>query len=104
MPHSYPAGWVNDIAWATIGLAGIALPADYLLDFALAWSLGIVFLAFQAGLFAGMAIHNLGIWNPPLPHDSATYWMLMRLSMILGFVTAMPVNVWLIRKGWKEQM
>lgn len=121
------------IVWATtFTLAGIALPADFLLDFILAWSFGIIFqyftiapsrgdtgmkgiwlairadtfsiLAFQSGLFAGMAIYNLAIWNPPLPHDTATYWMMMQLSMVLGFFTAMPVNAWLIRKGWKEQM
>lgn len=113
-------------------LAGIALPADMLLDFVLAWGLGIVFqyftiapmrgvtgmkgiwlairadtlsiLSFQLGLFAGMAIYNQLIWSPPLPHDSATYWMMMQLSMIVGFFTAMPVNAWLIQKGWKEEM
>ena len=113
-------------------LAGIALPADMLLDFVLAWALGIVFqyftiapmrgvsgakgiwlairadtlsiLAFQLGLFAAMAIYNQLIWSPPLPHHSAAYWMMMQLSMILGFFTAMPVNAWLIEKGWKEQM
>ena len=61
-------------------------------------------LAFQAGLFAGMAIYNLGIWNPPLPHDVATYWMMMQLSMVLGFFTAIPVNAKLIQMGWKEEM
>lgn len=113
-------------------LAGIELPADMLLDFVLAWSFGIVFqyftiapmrgvsgmkgvwlavradtlsiLAFQLGLFASMVVYNQLIWNPPLPHDSAAYWMMMQLSMILGFFTALPVNSWLIRKGWKEQM
>jgi hypothetical protein len=113
-------------------LARIALPADVLLDFVLAWSLGIVFqyftiapmreetgprglwlairadtfsiLAFQVGLFAGMAIYNQVLWDPPLPHNSAAYWMMMQLSMILGFFTALPVNAWLIRKGWKEAM
>jgi hypothetical protein len=108
------------IVWATgFSFLGISLPADYLLDFVLAWSFGIVFqyftiapmhgvtglkgiwlairadtlsiLAFQAGLFAGMAIYNLAMWSPPLPHDSATYWMMMQLSMILGFFTAMRI-------------
>lgn len=121
------------IVWATgFSFLGISLPADFLVDFVLAWSFGVVFqyftiapmrgetglrgiwhairadtlsiLAFQAGLFAGMAIYNLAIWNPPLPHDSATYWMMMQLSMVLGFFTAMPVNAKLIRMGWKEEM
>ncbi len=121
------------LVWATgFSFAGLALPADYLLDFVFAWSFGVVFqyftiapmrgvtgvkgiwlavradtlsiLAFEVGLFAGMAIYNLAIWDPALPHDSATYWMMMQLSMILGFFTAMPVNAWLISKGWKEHM
>ncbi len=61
-------------------------------------------LSFQAGLLAGMAIYNLAIWSPPLPHGSATYGMMMQISMILGFVTAMPVNAMLIKAGWKEAM
>lgn len=121
------------IVWATgFSIAGITLPADLLLDFLFAWSFGVVFqyftiapmrgetglhglwlairadtfsiLAFQAGLFGGMAIYNLAVWSPPLPHDSATYWLMMQLSMILGFFTAIPVNAWLIKMGWKEAM
>lgn len=124
------AEWIVFASGVT--LVGIALPVDYLLDFALAWSFGIVFqyftiapmrgvggwkgiwlairadtlsiAAFQAGLFAGMAIYNLSIWNPPLPHDDATYWMMMQVSMVLGFFTALPMNAALIRWGWKEKM
>jgi hypothetical protein len=130
---------LGDIAgeWlvAALGLmvAGKSLYADIPMDFAWAWSLGIVFqyfsivpmrdqigrvegiwaaikadtfsiLAFQLGLFAGMAIYQLLIWSEPLPKSTATYWMMMQLSMILGFFTAMPVNAWLVRKGWKEKM
>jgi hypothetical protein len=61
-------------------------------------------LAFQVGLFAGMAIYQMLIWTEPLPKTTATYWMMMQLSMIVGFFTAMPVNSWLIRKGFKEKM
>ncbi len=49
-------------------LLGLALPAEYVADFTLA------------------------------------YWFLMQLGMILGFLTAYPVNVWLIRRGVKEAM
>ena len=119
---------------ATLGLtiAGEALFADYLLDFVFAWTLGIAFqyltivpmrdlgrlrgvwaaikadtlsiLAFQVGLFAGMAFYQKVIWSPPLSHATATYWMTMQLAMILGFFTAWPVNGWLIKKGLKEGM
>jgi hypothetical protein len=119
---------------ASLGLmiAGESLLADIPMDFAWAWTLGIAFqyftivpmremgrvkgiwaaikadtlsiLAFQAGLFGGMAIYQKLIWDPPLPKDSATYWMMMQLAMILGFFTAWPVNNWLINKGIKEKM
>jgi len=61
-------------------------------------------VAFQLGLFGGMAIYQLLIWPEPLPKTTATYWLMMQLSMILGFFTAMPVNSWLIKHGVKEKM
>jgi len=119
----YATGWT---------LFGAALYADYVLDFAFAWTLGIVFqyfaivpmrdlgplaglwaavkadtlsiVAFQLGLFAGMAVYQLAIFDPPLDKATASYWFLMQLSMVLGFFTAYPVNAWLIRIGWKERM
>ena len=36
--------------------------------------------------------------------DHAAYWLLMQVGMVLGFFTAYPVNVWLIRRGIKEPM
>jgi hypothetical protein len=129
---------LGDIAgeWLVAGLgltiAGESLLADFPMDFAWAWALGIVFqyftivpmrdmgrvkgvwaaikvdtlsiVAFQVGLFAGMAIYQKLIWSPSLDKATATYWMMMQLSMILGFFTAMPVNNWLINKGLKEKM
>lgn len=41
---------------------------------------------------------------PHLTPDHAAYWLLMQLGMVLGFATAYPVNVWLIRRGIKEAM
>ena len=118
----------------TLGLmiAGKSLFADIPMDFAWAWALGIVFqyfsivpmrsvgkvkgiwaaikadtlsiLAFQVGLFAGMAIYQELVFPPGLPKTTAAYWMMMQLAMILGFFTALPVNAWLIRIGIKEKM
>jgi hypothetical protein len=114
-------------------LAGKSLYADFLLDFVFAWVLGVVFqyfsivpmrddiggfkgvwaavkadtlsiLSFQIGLFLGMWIYQQVIFAPGLPKTTATYWMMMQLSMILGFFTAWPVNAWLVRIGWKERM
>jgi hypothetical protein len=120
------------VAGLGLTVAGKALYADIPMDFVWAWTLGIIFqyfsivpmrdigrlkgvwaaikadtlsiLAFQVGLFAGMAIYQMVIWPHPLPKTTATYWMMMQLAMILGFFTAMPVNAWLVRKGLKEKM
>ncbi|MCX3061739.1 DUF4396 domain-containing protein [Streptomyces beihaiensis] len=113
-------------------LAGKALYADFLLDFVFAWTLGIAFqyfsivpmrsigrwegiraavkadtlsiLAFQVGLFLGMWIYQEVIFDPGLSKTTAAYWMLMQVSMVVGFFTAWPVNAWLVRAGWKERM
>ncbi|MER7895776.1 DUF4396 domain-containing protein [Streptomyces sp. NPDC096046] len=113
-------------------IAGKALYADFALDFAFAWVLGVVFqyftivpmrnigrakgiwaavkadtlsiVAFQVGLFLGMWIYQELLFAPGLPKTTATYWMLMQVSMVFGFFTAWPVNAWLVRKGWKEKM
>ncbi len=104
-----------------------------MLDFVLAWSLGIVFqyltivpmradvgrleglwlairadtlsiLSFQVGLFGWMALSHEVIWQPPLPIDSSGDWLMMQVGMILGFLTSWPVNRALLQKGWKEKM
>ncbi len=114
-------------------LLGLALPAEYLADFALAFALGIAFqyfaiapmrglgvrdgliaalkadalslTAFEIGLFGWMAIMQLVLFTQPhLAPDHAAYWFLMQFGMILGFLTAYPVNVWLVRRGIKEGM
>jgi len=62
--------------------------------------------AFEVGLFGWMAVQALLIF--PAPHglhpDSPVYWFGMQIGMCLGFATAWPVNVWLIRRGIKEAM
>lgn len=114
-------------------LLGLALPAEYIADFSLAFALGIAFqyfsiapmrglgvrdgiiaalkadtlslTAFEVGLFGWMAVMQLVLFREPhLTPDHAAYWLLMQIGMILGFATAYPVNVWLIRRGIKEAM
>ncbi len=36
--------------------------------------------------------------------DTVEFWFMMQIAMICGFVTAFPVNWWLIRTGLKEKM
>ena len=114
-------------------LLGLALPAEYIADFTLAFVLGIAFqyfsiapmrdlglgdglkaalkadalslTAFEIGLFGWMAVMQLVLFTQPhLKPDHAAYWFLMQIGMVLGFLTAYPVNVWLIRRGVKEAM
>jgi hypothetical protein len=62
--------------------------------------------AFEVGLFGWMALIAFVLF--PAPHhlhpDSPVYWFLMQIGMIIGFATAWPANVWLIRRGIKEAM
>jgi hypothetical protein len=114
-------------------IAGLALPAEYIGDFVLALALGIGFqyfaiapmrglgfrkgivqaakadvlslTAFEVGLFGWMALMAFVFF--PAPHlapDSPVYWFGMQIGMVIGFFTAWPVNVWLIRRGIKEAM
>ncbi len=120
------------VAGLGLTIAGGSLLVDFPMDFAWAWTLGIAFqyftivpmrdigklegvwaamkvdtlsiVAFQVGLFAGMAVYQKLIFSPGLAKATATYWMLMQVSMVLGFFTALPVNNWLINKGLKEKM
>ena len=130
---------LGDIAGAWIVFAtswqllGLALPAEYVADFSLAFALGIAFqyfaiapmrglglrdgiiaalkadtlslTAFEIGLFGWMATMQFVLFTAPhLKPDHAAYWFLMQIGMILGFLSAYPVNVWLIRRGIKAAM
>jgi hypothetical protein len=123
--------WV--VPFAALKLAGLALYAEYIVDYSLAFSLGILFqyfaiapmrgisgwpgikaalkadalslTAFEVGLFGWMALMQLVFF--PVSHltpDHVAYWLLMQVGMILGFATSYPVNWWLIRRGIKEAM
>lgn len=65
----------------------------------------ISILLFEVGMFGWMAISYY--WLFPAPHlkpNMAAFWFMMQVAMIAGFLTALPANAWLIRKGWKEKM
>jgi hypothetical protein len=114
-------------------IAGTALFAEYVGDFVLAILLGLAFqffaiapmrelgvregiraaakadllslTAFEVGLFGWMALMSFVFFpHPHLHPDSPVYWFLMQLGMVIGFFTAWPANVWLIRRGIKEAM
>jgi Domain of unknown function (DUF4396) len=41
---------------------------------------------------------------PYLPTDSAAFWFMMQIGMLIGFAATYPVNWWLIRRGIKDIM
>ncbi|KAF1987817.1 hypothetical protein K402DRAFT_403478 [Aulographum hederae CBS 113979] len=57
---------------------------------------------FEIGLFGWMVAFQVGIWGYRLEMTTWTYWWMMQVGMMVGFVTAVPVNWWLIGKGIKE--
>ncbi len=115
-------------------VAGHVLWGEYIADYVLAFALGIAFqyfsiapmrglgvregvvaalkadtlslTFFEIGLFGWMALMSFVFFPAPshLHPDSAAYWLLMQVGMLLGFATAYPVNLWLIRRGIKEAM
>lgn len=64
--------------------------------------------AWQVGMYGFMALAAFGIFrgllHAPLETASPEFWFMMQIAMLCGFVTAFPVNWWLIRTGVKEAM
>ncbi len=116
-----------------VTLFGSALWASFVFDFLAAWALGIVFqyfsiqpmrhlpplkavwaaikadtlsiVAFQLGMYSWMALVFFVLFPRPHLHpNSPAYWFMMQIAMILGFLTAAPMNKLLIQVGWKEAM
>ena len=63
--------------------------------------------AWQIGMYGFMAIAYFAIFQDgfgvKLTTDSR-FWFMMQIAMMFGFVTAYPVNWWLISSGIKEKM
>jgi len=122
--------WLVFLTGLTV--AGSTLWADYAIDFALAFVIGIIFqyfsiapmrhisgwagikaalkadtislVAFEVGMFAWMALSSTQLFHPRLQPTEPAYWFMMQIAMLVGFVTAYPANWWLTRKGLKEAM
>ena len=64
--------------------------------------------AWQIGMYGGMAVGQLWIFptflGAPVATDTPVFWFMMQIAMLFGFVTAYPVNWFLIRRGIKERM
>ena len=59
--------------------------------------------AWQVGMYAWMAIAVFLLVGPMSP-DQPVFWLMMQISMVCGFITAYPMNWWLIRIGIKSAM
>ncbi len=60
--------------------------------------------AWQIGMYGWMAIVVFVIFGHELPKNEPLFWFMMQIAMLFGFLTAFPVNWWLIRAGIKERM
>ncbi|MAC77139.1 MAG: hypothetical protein CML66_03655 [Rhodobacteraceae bacterium] len=64
--------------------------------------------SWQVGMYGFMAIAHFWLFphviGTELRTDTVEFWLMMQIAMLCGFVTAFPVNWWLIRAGIKEQM
>ncbi|AQS86698.1 hypothetical protein A0U93_00635 [Neoasaia chiangmaiensis] len=115
----------------SLTLFGSKLAAGWILDFVLAFLLGIAFqywsirpmqpdmtskdaflaalkadtlsiTAFEIGMFAVMGL-RLAI-APNLTIWDAGFWIWMQVAMLAGFATSFPANRWLVRAGLKHAM
>jgi hypothetical protein len=122
------------IAAAGLTFLGSVLWAEFAIDFAAAWALGVVFqyfairpmrkelsaggaiwaavkadtlsiLAFQVGMYAWMALVYFKLFSGPhLTPFDPRYWLMMQVGMVCGFATSFPMNRVLIGVGLKEKM
>jgi hypothetical protein len=122
------------IFWLALTIAGVTLGAEYVGDYALALVFGIIFqyfaiapmrglglrdgliaatkadfislTAFEIGLFGWMAVMTFVLFPAPfhLMPNSAAFWLLMQVGMIIGFAFSWPANVWLVNRGIKVPM
>lgn len=113
-------------------LLGRRMFAAWVVDFILAYAIGILFqyfaivpmkhlspgrgivvaikadtlslLAWQLGMYGWMAIATFALFDHELSPASTLFWFMMQIAMVAGFLTAYPVNWWLVSSGIKERM
>jgi hypothetical protein len=59
---------------------------------------------YEIGMFGWMIVAQLVLFPGGLHPNEPTFWLMMQIGMVLGFVTAFPVNWYLIRHGVQEAM
>jgi len=64
--------------------------------------------AWQIGMYACMALAQFylsrTVLHARLDVDSPEFWFMMQIAVLAGFLASYPVNWWLVRRGFKEEM
>lgn len=61
--------------------------------------------SWQVGMYGWMAIVYFAIFkDSALPKDTWTFWFMMQIAMLVGFLCAYPMNALLIKLGVKKGM
>lgn len=60
--------------------------------------------AWQIGMYGWMALATFVIFRHEIRHNDLVFWFMMQIAMWLGFATSLPVNWWLLKKHIKEPM
>jgi hypothetical protein len=120
------------LLFVPVSILGSKLAGTWTVDFLLAFIIGILFqyyalkpmknltvkaaliaalkadalslTAWQIGMYGWMAVSFYWIFGYKIPVTNPLFWFMMQIAMLWGFVTAYPVNWWLIKKGIKEEM
>lgn len=117
--------------YVPIRIGGSLILGNWVLDFVLALAIGVYFqfyairemekislgaglarafkadffslTSWQVGMYGWMAIVSFVLFND-LPKDSWTFWFMMQIAMLFGFLCAYPMNALLIKMGVKKGM
>lgn len=113
-------------------LFGMKLYGAWAIDYVLAFSIGIAFqyyaikpmrdisvkegikaalkadtlslTSWQIGMYGWMAIATFLIFGHELKANTTIFWFMMQIAMMFGFLTAYPMNWFLIKNKIKEKM
>ena len=97
----------SDLWPMIIAIALLALPLLFAFEyFSSGKALGVALLtaalaivAFDVGMGAAMIFVHFVLMYPP---TTVAFWFVMQIGLILGFLTAYPVVLWLVRRSTKE--
>lgn len=120
------------ILWFPVILFGRGVFAAWTLDYVLALIIGVLFqyaalqqmlklpvgslltrafkidflslTAWQVGMYLWMGLVIFVFVGREIPATRPLFWFMMQISMCIGFLTAYPVNWWLIQRGVKPAM